>query len=88
MRLVREFAFFLTVLSLAAVPVLGVGCGDQTASKPATPSEPTVDLGKKGDAKAGPKSAAKKGRSADESGSTTGSLGVKPPKAPATNTTK
>jgi hypothetical protein len=81
MRLVREFAFLLAILSLAAVPMIGVGCGDTTASKPAAPSEPTIDLGKKGDAK-GPKSPARKARS-DESGSTTGTLGVKPPKAPA-----
>jgi hypothetical protein len=86
MRLVREFAFLLAILSLAAAPVIGVGCSDQSASKPTTPSEPKIDLGKKGDAK-GPKSPAKKGRS-DESGSTTGNLGVKPPKAPATDSKK
>ncbi len=87
MRLVREFAFLVALLSLAAVPVIGIGCNDQAATKPYDTGGPTVGLGKKADPKPStPKAAKKKGRPSDESGSTTGSLGVKPPKAPADNT--
>ena len=86
MRFVREFVTLLAVLSLAVVPVIGVGCTEQPPAKPV--AEPTVDLGKKGDAKpAAPKSTKKKGR-ADESGSTTGTLGVKPPKSAPDKSTK
>jgi hypothetical protein len=81
MRFVREFVTLLAILSLAVVPVIGVGCGEQPPAKPVT--EPTVDLGKKGDTKP----AKKKGR-ADESGSTTGTLGVKPPKTAPDKSTK
>ncbi len=86
MRFVREFVTLVAILSLAVVPVIGVGCSEQPPAKPVT--EPTVDLGKKGDTKpATPKAAKKKGR-ADESGSTTGTLGVKPPKTAADKSTK
>jgi len=80
MRFVREFVFLLAILSLAVVPFVGVGCNDQ-AAKPQSTSEPTVDLGKADAKKPAPKPAKKK--RSDEAGSTTGSLGVKPPKAPA-----
>ncbi len=56
MRFVREFVTLLAILSLAVVPVIGVGCTEQPPAKPV--AEPTVDLGKKGDAKP----AKKKGR--------------------------
>jgi hypothetical protein len=88
MRLVRQFAFLLAVLSLAVVPIIGVGCNDQGATNPPASGEPRIDLGKKETKPTAPKSPAKKPRSADESGSTTGSLGVKPPKAPANDTKK
>ncbi len=81
MRFVREFVTLLAILSLAVVPVIGVGCTEQPPAKPV--AEPTVALGKKGDAKP----AKKKGR-ADESGSTTGTLGVKPPKTVPDKSTK
>jgi hypothetical protein len=87
MRLVREFAFLVAMLLLAAVPVIGVGCTDQSATN--TPAGEHVDTVKKSDTKtSAPKPAKKKGRAADDSGSTTGDLGVKPPKVPATNTSK
>jgi hypothetical protein len=84
MRLVRECVFLLAILSLAAVPVIGVGCSDQGATNPAASGETKIELGKKETKPTSPKSPGKKARSADESGSTTGSLGVKPPKAPTT----
>lgn len=78
MRFVRECVTLLAILAVAVVPVIGVGCTEQSQTKTTT-TEPTVDLGKKSDAKpATPKASKKKGR-ADESGSTTGTLGVKPP---------
>jgi hypothetical protein len=83
MRLVRKFAFLLVILSLAAVPFIGAGCTDQGTAKPPA-GDHAVDAGKKTDA---PKSPKKKGRS-DEGGSTTGDLGVKPPKVPADNKAK
>jgi hypothetical protein len=79
MRLVREFVLLLAILSLAAVPVIGVGCGDQGATNPPASEEPKIELGKKETKPTAPKSPGKKPRSSDESGSTTGSLGVKPP---------
>jgi hypothetical protein len=88
MRLVREFAFLLAILSLAAVPMIGVGCSDQGVTNPPASGEPRVELGKKETKPGAPKSPGKKARSSDESGSTTGSLGVKPPKAPANDTKK
>jgi hypothetical protein len=75
MRFVREFVTLLAILSLAVVPVIGVGCTEQPPAKPV--AEPTVDA----------KPAKKKGR-ADESGSTTGTLGVKPPKSAPDKSTK
>jgi hypothetical protein len=89
MRLVREFAFLLAILALAIVPVIGVGCTDQSSTKPTTTEVPAVDLGKKADTKpAAPKPAKKKPRASEAvSGSTTGTLGVKPPKVE-TDTTK
>jgi hypothetical protein len=80
MRFVRAFAFRLAIFSLLVVPFVGVGCNDQAATTPPPVKEPTVDLGKKADVKQAAKSAKKKSRSTDESGSTTGTLGVKPPK--------
>jgi hypothetical protein len=88
MRLVRECVFLLAILSLAAVPVIGVGCSDQGATNPAASGEAKIDLGKKESKPTSPKSPGRKPRSADESGSTTGSLGVKPPKSPANDTNK
>jgi len=88
MRLVRECVFLLAILSLAAVPVIGIGCSDQGATNPAASGEVKVDLGKKESTPTTPKSPGRKPRSSDESGSTTGSLGVKPPKAPANDTKK
>jgi hypothetical protein len=90
MRLVRQFAFLLAILSLAAVPIIGAGCSDQSATKPASSGgNLNVDLGQKADSKPEPsKPPAKKPRSADEGGSTTGALGVKPPKAPASDAKK
>jgi hypothetical protein len=75
--------FLLAILSLAAVPVIGVGCSDQGATNPAASGET-----KKESKPTSPKSPGRKPKSADESGSTTGSLGVKPPKTPATDTKK
>jgi hypothetical protein len=88
MRFVREFVCLLAIVSLVALPIVGAGCGDQSAPKPAATSEPKVDLGKKEDGKPASPKSSKKARSADESGSTTGALGVKAPKAPATDKSK
>lgn len=88
MRLVREFAFLVAILSLAAVPLIGTGCDDQGATKPQASGEPAVDVGKKADTKPSAAKPKKKGRASDESGSTTGSLGVKPPKSPTDDTKK
>jgi hypothetical protein len=83
MRRVREFAFLLAILSLAVVPMVSVGCNDQSAStSPTTSNNATKTSDAKPDT---PKPAKKKGRSSAESGSTTGDLGVKPPKTPDTN---
>jgi hypothetical protein len=78
MRVVRQFAFLLAIASLAIVPLVGVGCTEQPKSNPPVSGDAT----KKTDATTTVgKSPKKKGRSSDaESGSTTGSLGVKPPK--------
>jgi hypothetical protein len=83
MRFVREFALLLAIAALAVVPVIAVGCNDQGQTNPPASGEIKSDLGKKADAKPATPKTAKK-RSADEAGSTTGSLGVKPPKAPST----
>jgi hypothetical protein len=77
MRFVRKFAFQLAVLSLAAVPVVSIGCTDQGAAKP--PVAEHSDTAKKADTKT-PKSPKKKGA---EAGSTMGDVGVKPPKVSA-----
>ena len=78
MRFVRQFASLLVIASLAIVPFVGVGCTDEPKTNPATSGESS----KKTDATTTVgKSPKKKGRTSDaESGSTTGSLGVKPPK--------
>lgn len=87
MRFVRKFAFRLAILSLVATPVVGVGCTDQGPTKPAA-GEHTIEITKKVETKtSAPKPPKKKGKS-DEAGSTTGDLGVKPPKVPADNTKK
>jgi hypothetical protein len=80
MRRVREFAFLLAILSLAVVPIISVGCNDQSASAPPAVSNKTADA--KPDT---PKPAKKKGHPSAEGGSTTGDLGVKPPKTPDAN---
>jgi hypothetical protein len=77
MRRVREFAFLLAILSLAVVPIISVGCNDQSASAPPAVSN---DAAKKPDAKPDTPKPAKKKHSSAEGGSTTGDLGVKPPK--------
>jgi hypothetical protein len=78
MRFVRQFAFLLVIASLAIVPIIGVGCTEQPKTNPPVSGETS----KKTDATTTVgKSSKKKGRTSDaESGSTTGSLGVKPPK--------
>jgi hypothetical protein len=83
MRFVREFALLLAMTALAVVPVFAVGCNDQSQTNPPASGEIKTDLGKKADTKSASPKPAKKARSADEAGSTTGSLGVKPPSAPA-----
>lgn len=79
MRRVREFVFLLAILSLAVVPMIGAGCNDQSASAPPAASN---DATKK---PATTKPSKKKAHPSAESGSTTGDLGVKPPKAPDAN---
>jgi hypothetical protein len=86
MRFVRKFTFWLAILSLAAMPLVGIGCTDQGSAKPPA-GEPTADTVKKADTKASAPKSPKKKRS-DDAGSTTGDLGVKPPKVPADNTKK
>jgi hypothetical protein len=86
MRFVRKFAFRLAILLLAAMPVVGVGCTDQGPAKPPA-GEPTADAAKKADTKTSAPKSPKKKRS-DDAGSTTGDLGVKPPKVPADSTKK
>lgn len=81
MRFAREFAVLVAILSLAAVPFVGMGCTDQAAPPAQATKEPTVDLGAKSEVKPAPKKAGKKKRPADagaESGSTTGA-GTKVP---------
>ncbi len=85
MRLVREFAFRLSVLSLVAMPLVGIGCNDQAATKP--PAGEHASEAKKADTKTSAPKTPKKKKS-DEAGSTTGDLGVKPPKVPADTSKK
>jgi hypothetical protein len=84
MRFVREFALLLAMAALAVVPVIAVGCNDQGQTNPPASGEVKIDLRKKADTNPATPKSAKKSKSADEAGSTTGSLGVKPPKAPTT----
>ena len=79
MRRVREFASLLTILSLAVVPMISVGCHDQSASAPPAVSK---DASKTTDKAAATKPPKKKKSPSAEGGSTTGDLGVKPPKTP------
>ncbi|HEV8002343.1 MAG TPA: hypothetical protein VGP63_20805 [Planctomycetaceae bacterium] len=81
MRFVRKFAFRLAILSLAAMPLVGVGCTDQGPAKPAA-GEHTTEITNKVETKTSAPKPPKKKR-ADDAGSTTGDLGVKPPKVPA-----
>jgi hypothetical protein len=78
MRFVRQFAFLRVIALLAILPVVGVGCTEQPKPNPPASGE----LSKTTDATTTVgKSPKKKGRTSDpEGGSTTGSLGVKPPK--------
>ncbi len=87
MRLVRQFACLLALSAVAVVPLVGVGCSDQSTTSAPTSGERADASKKTGDKPSTPKAASKKGRSS-EAGSTTGDLGVKPPKAPATDSSK
>jgi hypothetical protein len=86
MRFVRKFAFRLAIVSLVVTPVVGVGCTDQGPAKPAA-VEHTTEVTKKVETKTSAPKPPKK-KKADDAGSTTGDLGVKPPKVPADTTKK
>ncbi len=87
MRLVREFAFRLAILLLAAMPVVGVGCTDQSATN--TPAGEHVDTVKKSDTKTStPKPAEKKKADPTRAARRPVTFGVKPPKVPADTNTR